>query len=92
MVKRPGEPDMSLVRMLIILSKAGEDGLYTRALLEKFRSSGYGQALLKEAVQKGYVRRTPVKIEDKKGRGGSNVIRNYITPVGKQYLKGLLDD
>jgi DNA-binding Lrp family transcriptional regulator len=27
-----------------------------------------------------------------KGRGGSHVTMNYITPTGKQHLKGLLDD
>ena len=77
---------------MVILSKAGEDGLHTRDLLEKFRSVGYGQVLLREAMQKGYVKRTPVKKEDKKGRGGSNVVINYITPAGKQYLRELLDD
>jgi hypothetical protein len=77
---------------MVILSKAGEDGLHTRALLEKFRSVGYGQVLLREAMQKGYVKRTPVKKEDKKGRGGSNVVINYITPAGKQYLREILDD
>ena len=89
--KRPGEPDMSLVKMLIILSKAGEDGLHTRPLLNEFHSVDYGQTVLKEAVNKGYIRRSPTKVENKKGRGGSHIIINYITPAGKQYLKGLLD-
>ena len=35
---------------------------------------------------------TDKKREDKKGRGGSNVVINYITPAGKQFLRELLDD
>src|SRR5215217_2793000 len=84
--------DMSLVKMLIILSRAGENGLTTRDLLKKFHSTGYGQTVLRQAVDKGYVGRIPTKREDKKGRGGSNVVINYITPAGKKHLKGLLDE
>jgi hypothetical protein len=51
---------------MVILPKAEEDGLHTRALLEKFRSVGYGQVRLIEAMQKGYVKRTPVKKEERK--------------------------
>jgi hypothetical protein len=84
--------DMSLIKMLIILSRAGEEGLTTRELLSQFQSVGPGQAVLKRAVREGYVRRDPVKREDKKGSGGSHVTMNYITPAGKQHLKGLLLD
>lgn len=84
--------DMSLIKMLIILSKAGEEGLTTRELLNRFESIGPGQVVLKRAVDEGFVRRVEVKREDKKGRGGSHVTMNYITPAGKRHLKGLLDD
>ena len=55
-----------------------------------FESVGSGQAALKRAVEKAYVERSPIKREDKKGRGGSHVTMNYIIPAGKQHLKGLL--
>ena len=78
--------------MLIILSKAGEGGLTARDLLNQFESIGPGQAVLKRATDKGYVKRVEVKREDKKGRGGVHVTMNYITLTGKQHLRELLDD
>jgi hypothetical protein len=86
------ELDMSLIKMLIILSKAGKPGLTTRELLNQFQSVGPGQVVLKRAVDEGFVTRKEIKREDKKGSGGSHVTMNYITPAGKQHLKGLLDD
>lgn len=74
--------DMKLIKMLIILSRAGEEGLNTRALLREYQSIGPGQELLRELEKKGYVRRSEVKREDKKGRGGVHVTMNYITPTG----------
>lgn len=69
----------------------GQDGLTTRELLKRFHSTGYGHTVLKEAVDKDYVERAPTKRTEHKGRGGSRVTMNYITPTGKQHLKGLLD-
>jgi hypothetical protein len=83
--------DMRLIKMLIILYRAGEKGLNTRALLKEYQSIGPGQELLKDLVKKGFVRRSEVKIEDKKGRGGTHVTMNYITKDGTRYLKNLVD-
>ncbi|MDQ3962263.1 MAG: hypothetical protein M3230_07250 [Thermoproteota archaeon] len=57
------------------------------------RSHGeYGRTVIREAVGKGYVERTPTKKAEHKGRGRGHVTMNHITPHSKQHLKGLPDD
>jgi hypothetical protein len=48
---------MGVIRLLIILSKAGDGGLPTVELLNELGSTGYGQVLIKPAEEKGYLER-----------------------------------
>jgi hypothetical protein len=39
--------------------------------LKRFELVGFGQVVIERARKKAYVKRIPIKIEDKKGHGGS---------------------
>jgi hypothetical protein len=74
----------ALIRMLVILSEAGDVGLYTVELLERVGSVSYGQKMLKLGEKNGYIRR--VRNIKPNGRGNYRVV-NYITPKGKRLVK-----
>jgi hypothetical protein len=42
--------------------------------LKRFELIGAGQVVIERARKRAYVKRIPIKIEDKKGRGGGSLI------------------
>jgi len=73
----------ALIRMLMILSQAGDGGLYTRQLLDRMGSVGYAQKMIKLGENKGYIKRVRNVTPD--GKGNYRVM-NHITPKGKQLV------
>ena len=50
----------------------------------------YGQTVIREAIGKGYVVRTPTNEAEHKGRGRGHATMHHITRHSKQHLKGPL--
>jgi hypothetical protein len=81
------QDNIALVRLLLILSWAGNKGLPTVALLEKLKSTNYGQRMIKLAETKGYIERVSVKQPEEGRKGGSkSFIINRLTEKGKQLI------
>lgn len=81
--------NMALVRLLLILSRTGDEGLPTLELLKKLKSSNYGQRMIKLGQKKGYIERLKVKIP--KGRKGNVFVINRLTEKGKQLVSKLTE-
>lgn len=85
------QDNIALVRLLLILSRAGNKGLPTVALLERLKSSNYGQRMIKLAENKGYIERVSVKQPEEGRKGGSKTfVVNRLTEKGKQFVLKLI--
>jgi hypothetical protein len=82
--------NMALVRILLILSKTGDEGLSTLDLLKKLKSSNYGQRTIKLGQKKGYIERVNVKMP--KGQRGNVFVMNRLTERGKQVVVKLTEE
>lgn len=74
----------ALIRMLMILSEAGDAGLYTRELLDRMGSVDYAQKMIRLGEEKGYIRR--VRNIKPEGKGNYKVM-NHITSKGKLIVR-----
>ena len=81
---------MALVRLLLVLSRAGDKGLPTLDLLDKLGSINYGQRTIKEGEKQGYVERVSVKVP--KGQKGNTFVINKLTKKGKQIVAKLTQE
>jgi hypothetical protein len=59
----------------------------TLELLEKLKSSNYGQRMIKLGHKKGYIERTHVKVSE--GKKGNVFVINRLTAKGKQKVSKL---
>jgi hypothetical protein len=80
--------NIALLRLLMVLSKAGQDRLSTEKLLDAVHSSHHGQRMIKLGVKKGYIERFTVP--QPKGKRGNAYTMNRLTPRGKRFLSKLL--
>jgi len=81
---------MALVRLLLILSRRGDEGLSTLELLKKLKSSNYGQRMIKLGQKKDYIERMNVKMS--KGQKGNVFVMNRLTEKGKQIALKLTEE
>jgi hypothetical protein len=49
------QTNIALLRLIMVLSKADQDGISTEKLLEAVHSSHHGQRMIKLGVMKGYI-------------------------------------
>ena len=77
----------ALLRMLITIKMAGDQGISTLELLNKLHSTHHGQQTLKLCQKKGYVERVKKKVP--KGQKGNMIIMNRLTPKGKHVIAGI---
>jgi hypothetical protein len=84
------QKNMALVRLLLVLSRAGDKGLPTLDLLDKLGSTNYGQHTIKEGEKLGYVERVSVKVP--KGQKGNMFVINKLTKKGKQIVAKLTEE
>ena len=84
------QDNIALVRLLLILARAGNKGLSTVVLLEKLKSSNYGQRMIKLAENEGYIERISVKEPEESRKGGSKTfVINRLSSKGKQLVSKL---
>ncbi len=84
------QDNIALVRLLLILARAGNRGLSTVVLLEKLKSSNYGQRMIKLAENEGYNERISVKEPEEGRKGGSKTfVINRLSSKGKQLVSKL---
>jgi hypothetical protein len=74
-----------LAHLLLIVYRAGEDGISTVKLLEELGSIDYGQTLVRRAKKQGYIKRIIGESE----HGHFAPVYNIITPKGKRLLEQL---
>jgi hypothetical protein len=83
----------SLVRLLLVVEKAGLKGLATRDLCDiSFNNRKKGMEVIREAEQAGYIRRIKVpKITSKlrSDNRGRYYVMNSLTPSGRKLLNKL---
>ena len=85
------QDNIALVRLLLILSRAGDKGIPTVELLKKLKSSHYGQQMIKLAASKGYVERVSVKQTEVGRKGGSkSFVINRLSHKGKKLVQKLI--
>lgn len=78
-----------MIRMLEALEKAGPSGLSTNeASLRVFNSRQYGNRILKQAEQMGYITRERLD----NAKGGHYYVVNKLTPAGRKLLQELTHD
>ena len=81
------QDNIALVRLLLILARAGNKGLSTVVLLEKLKSSNYGQRMIKLTENEGYIERISVKEPEEGRKGGSKTfVINRLSSKGKQLV------
>src|SRR5215213_175692 len=80
---------LAIVRVLLILLRAGDEGMSTLKLLEKLKlkSSNYGQRMINLGHKKGYIERANVKVPQ--GKKGNVFVINRLTAKGKQKVSKL---
>jgi hypothetical protein len=79
--------NIALLRILMQLSVAGDKGIPTVQLLNKLRSTNYGQRMIKLGEKNGYIERVKVKVP--KGKKGNIIVINRLTPKGKGIMVGV---
>jgi|SRR5215211_4008231 len=79
--------NMTLIRLLILLNKAGEAGMTTMDLYDNgIKSRGHGYNILQKAQNDGLVR----YIIQERHNGQFPFIVRYITNSGKNFLKAFM--
>jgi hypothetical protein len=76
--------NIALLRLLMVLGKAGDEGMPTEKLLTSVKSTHHGQGMIKLGVSKGYIERFTVP--QPKGKRGNAYTINRLTPKGKRFL------
>lgn len=79
--------NIALLRILMQLSVAGDKGIPTVQLLNRLRSTNYGQRMIKLGEKNGYIERVKVKVP--KGKKGNIIVINRLTPKGKGIMVGV---
>jgi DNA-binding PadR family transcriptional regulator len=82
---------VSIMRLLIILSRAGNEGMRTEKLLKELGSTHHGQDTIRLTEKQGFIERVK-ETRRPEGQKGNYAVYNIITPKGKEYLQSLLQD
>jgi hypothetical protein len=81
----------ALLRLLLVLNKAGSKGLPTSKLVrDELHSVGYGQVTLKRAIRLGLVTKIGERGKHQPPTGQFEAVYNVITPKGIELLKSLV--
>jgi hypothetical protein len=79
--------NQGLIHLLQAINDSPGRAISTVKLLQKLKSTGYGQYIIRRAVKEGYITRK--EQQKPEGGKGNHLKVNYLTPRGKALLSKL---